>query len=175
MRYYLLRQAVLEDKWRLGDACDLDNWLLIDPPANLMTPKRYTLDTRFEGREVDYSLAGYASIPVLSENAFNALSGLDLDAPGARTVFAPLDIEHVATQKHYFAMLIESQIDCVDEARSEFLKFEADDHKRRLIDTSRAGSWVLEPISSADRSATICRGPVSRLGFPNMVETSKSR
>lgn len=66
MRYYLMRQDITVcDRWVLGDVHHVDNWHFSDPPVNFMEPGTYTLDVRFDGKEVDYSLAGYASVPVL--------------------------------------------------------------------------------------------------------------
>ena len=63
------QDATVCDRWVLGDVHHVDNWYFSDPPVNFMEPGTYTLDVRFDGKEVDYSLAGYASVPVLSERA----------------------------------------------------------------------------------------------------------
>lgn len=132
MKYYLLRQDVsVNNKWILDCIRHVDNWLFIDPPVNFMEPGGYTLDVRFEGVEVDYSLAGYASVPVLSGKACDALSGLDeIDEPYRHVVFAPVEIEGGSVSQEYFLMIIETHIDCVDEEKSDFLKFESDDPVR---------------------------------------------
>lgn len=132
MKYYLLRQDLsLAEKWVLGDVRHVDNWKFCDPPVNFMEPGRYTLDIRFDGVEVDYSLAGYASVPVLSERARDSLIGLpEVDQPYQNVVFEPVDIEGKQVSKNYFLMIIETQIDCVDEEISSFTKFSVDDPVR---------------------------------------------
>lgn len=132
MKYYLLRQDLsLSEKWVLGDVRHVDNWKFSDPPVNFMEPGRYTLDVRFDGVEVDCSLAGYASVPVLSERARDSLIGLpEVDQPYQNVVFEPVDIEGKQVSKNYFLMIIETQIDCVDEELSRFTKFSVDDPVR---------------------------------------------
>ncbi len=132
MKYYLLRQDLsVSEKWVLGDVRHVDNWNFSDPPVNFMEPGRYTLDVRFDGVEIDYSLAGYASVPVLSERARNSLIGLsEVDQPYQNVVFEPVDIEGKQVSQNYFLMIIETQIDCVDEESSSFTKFSVDDPVR---------------------------------------------
>lgn len=132
MRYYLLRQDVaVPGKWVLGDVRHVNNWFCIEPPVNFMEPGTYTLDVRFDGGEVDYSLAGYASVPVVSSKACTALSGLpEVDEPYCHVVFEPVRIENKAVRQAYFLMIIETQIECVDEKKSVYKKFQADDPVR---------------------------------------------
>lgn len=95
MNYYLMWQDVaIKGKWILGDIGYVNNWKFIDPPVNFMEPGSYSSKVRFDGAEVDYSLAGYASVPVLSEKAVISLMGLsEIDEPYRNVVFAPLEIE----------------------------------------------------------------------------------
>ncbi|PHX36985.1 hypothetical protein AO263_21825 [Pseudomonas sp. NZIPFR-PS5] len=132
MKYYLMRQDVTVcDKWVLGDVKHVNNWHFSDPPVNFMEPGTYTLDVKFDGREVDYSLAGYAGVPVLSEKARNSLVGLrEVDEPYRDVIFAPVEISNKEVCQNYFLMIIEAQIDCVDEKCSRFKKFEVDDPVR---------------------------------------------
>lgn len=162
MNYYLLRQDIsVPEKWVLGDVRHVDNWHFSNPPVNFMEPGRYTLDVRSDGREIDYSLAGYASVPVLSEKARNSLVGLaDLDQPYEHVVFEPLDIDGKEVTQRYFLMIIETQIDCVDEALSDFTKFSANDPVRPdmagqyrafynlAIDGSKAGAFHIFRIKN---------------------------
>ncbi|CAM3204527.1 MULTISPECIES: imm11 family protein [Pseudomonas] len=132
MKYYLLRQDLsISGKWVLGDVRHVDNWNFSNPPLNFMEPGRYTLDVRFDGVEIDYSLAGYASVPVLSERARNSLIGLsEVDQTYHNVVFEPVDIEGKHVSQNYFLMIIETQIDCVDEESSRFTKFSVNDPVR---------------------------------------------
>ncbi|WLI06913.1 hypothetical protein PSH66_00870 [Pseudomonas sp. FP597] len=132
MKYYLMRQDVTVcDKWKLGGVHHVNNWHFSDPPVNFMEAGTYTLDVKVDGKEVDYSLAGYASVPVLSEKARNSLAGLqEVDEPYRNVVFAPVEINNKKVCHNYFLMIIETQIDCVDEKNSRFKKFEINDPVR---------------------------------------------
>ncbi len=132
MKYYLMWQDVsIKGKWVLDDVGYFNNWNFIDPPVNFMEPGSYSSKVRFDGVEVDYSLAGYASVPVLSEKAVDSLIGLpEIDEPCRNVVFAPVEIKHKILKQNYFAMIIETQIDCVDEGSSEFSVFENNDPVR---------------------------------------------
>lgn len=132
MKYYLLRQDLsVPEKWVLGDVRHVDNWNFSNPPVNFMEPGRYKIDVRFDGIEVDYCLAGYASVPVVSERARKSLIGLsEVDQPYQHVVFAPVDIEVKQVSQNYFLMIIETEIDCVDEKSSRFTKFSFDDPVR---------------------------------------------
>nr|WP_312971379.1 DUF1629 domain-containing protein [Pseudomonas sp.] len=132
MKYYLLRQDVaVPGKWVLGDVRHVDNWHFTNPPVSFMEPGRYALDIRLDGEEVDYSLAGYASAPVLSAKACGALAGLpEIDELYRNVVFEPVQIEGKQVFQDYFLMIVETQIDCVDEERSDFNKYDFDDPVR---------------------------------------------
>ncbi|WP_262191700.1 imm11 family protein [Pseudomonas sp. 20P_3.2_Bac5] len=132
VRYYLLRQDMtVSEKWVLGDIRHVDNWKFSDPPVNFMEPGVYVLDIRFDGVELDYSLAGYASAPVLSRKARDSLMGLpDVDEPYMNVVFEPVVIEGKAVSSDYYLMIVESQADCVDESRSRFDVYTSSDPVR---------------------------------------------
>ncbi len=132
MNYFLIWQDVsIVGKWILDDVGYVNNWNFIDPPVNFMEPGSYSSKVRFDGIEVDYSLAGYASVPVVSQRVVESLIGLsEIDEPYRNVVFAPVEIEHKILKQSYFAMIIETQVDCVDEERSEFSIFTQDDPAR---------------------------------------------
>lgn len=132
MRYYLLRQDVaVSGKWALGDIRHADNWKFSDPPVNFMEPGEYVLDVRFDGLELDYSLAGYASVPVLSRKARDSLVGLpDVDEPYMHVVLEPVAIEGKEVSSDYYLMVIESQVECVDESKSRFELYRSSDPVR---------------------------------------------
>lgn len=132
MNYYRIRPDLkVAQRWVLGDVRHIDNWLLIDPPVNFMEPGRYALDVAHVGCETDYTLAGYASAPVVSRKFLDALSGLpDVDAAYEHVVFEPVLIEGQDVVHEYYLMIVETQIDCLDEWNSEFVRFEEHDSVR---------------------------------------------
>ncbi len=153
MRYFLMRPDLsLTGVWSLGDVRNVNNWILIQPPPQYMEPGRHVLDIYVNGVETDYSLAGYAGVPILSETAVRALDGLpEADTPYVGVVFNPVEIVGQNVSCAYYAMIIEDLVDCVDEHRSEFEKFAVGDSIRPdlagrysyflnlVIDSSRAG------------------------------------
>jgi len=117
--------------WSLGDIRNVNNWIFIEPHPQYMEPGRHVLDVYAIGLEVDYSLAGYAGVPVLSKAAVRALDGLpEVDIPYVGVVFNPVEIVGQDVNDDYYVMIIEDLVDCVDEDRSEFEKFSSDDSIR---------------------------------------------
>ena len=85
---------------------------------------------------LDFSLAGYASAPILSNRAKQSLVGIsDFDEPFQHVVLEPAKI--TGHQDNFYVMIVETQLDCVDETRSIFKKYESDDPVR----PDRAGEY----------------------------------
>lgn len=139
MNYYLLRDDVnINDKWYLTAIDNCDNWHFSDPPLEFMEPCIYSAAIKQEGVHVDYNLAGYASVPVVSEIFKNALLGLpEVDEPYYHVVFEQVKITNSELATDYFAMIIETQLDCVDESKSDFKKYAINDPVR----PDRAGEY----------------------------------
>ncbi len=103
-----------------------------------MEPCTYALEVREEGVSLDFSLAGYASVPVLSEKARDALLGVpDVDEPYMNVVLEPVAVAGEQAHDRYYVMIVETQLDCVDESRSAFKKYEVHDPVR----PDRAGEY----------------------------------
>lgn len=122
MRYFELSVDIRDhDAWYLGAISETDNWRFVRPPMISMdSPLRdtagrpYKTALKHNGRPMDYTLAGYASVPVVSFKALRALSGLD-----GFTGF-PVDIEGFAQQDLYNIVHFWDVADCFDEAQSNF-------------------------------------------------------
>lgn len=139
MKYYLLRDDLeLPSRWFLGDIRNVDNWGFSDPAPYFMEPAIYTLDVYRKGTAMDYTATEAFGVPVLSRKAKDALSGLpEIDEPYYHTVLEPVNVEGMPVEQDYFVMVIETQIDCVDEVRSDFQKYEVNDPVR----PDRAGEY----------------------------------
>ncbi|CAI8817198.1 MULTISPECIES: imm11 family protein [Pseudomonas] len=139
MKYYLLREDVqFPERWYLGDIKHCNNWLFIDPPSEYMEPCTYALEVLEEGVSLDFSLAGYASVPILSEKARDALVGIpDVDEPYMNVVLEPVTVAGEHAHDRHYVMIVETQLDCVDESRSAFKKYEVNDPVR----PDRAGEY----------------------------------
>lgn len=100
----------------MGDVRKVSNWNFIKLSVNLVEPEKYGLYLRFNGCEVDYSLAGYASVPVLSLKAYKALSGLpEVDEPYCNVIYESVRFEKKEVRGCVFLMIIETQFYCIDE------------------------------------------------------------
>lgn len=135
MRYYLLRDNWDEKgKWRLSPIHQCDNWLFSNPPAEYMEPCIYSASVEEEGKHTDYTLAGYASVPVVSKRFKEALVGLkEVDEPYYHTIFEKVELSGSHIETDYFVMIIETQIECVDEVKSSFKKFTEDEPKDIVV------------------------------------------
>ena len=132
MKYYRLRDDInFPDRWYLGDVMHVDNWLYRNPPVEFMEPGKSSLEIYQDGNEIDFTLTERYSVPIVSESFLKALSGLEeIDKPYHHVVFNEVDIVGKSLLNKYFAMVIETQIDCVDELQSDFKKYEINDPVR---------------------------------------------
>ena len=151
MNFFLMRPDLSSvGVWSLGDIRNVNNWILIQPTPQYMEPGRHVLDVDVNGVETDYSLAGYAGVPILSEKAVRALAGIpEVDKPYVGVVFNPVEIVGQNVSCDYYAMIDEDLVECVDESRSEFEKFAFDDSIRP--DLAGRYSYFLNLVIDSDR------------------------
>lgn len=124
-----------EDRWIFDSfkyASDNANFEFIDPPDGYMEPCTYPIDLYRAGRKTDFSFTmDSGNIPVVSQRFRDALQGLaEVDKPYEHVVFEPVQIDNVQTKENYFVMIIDTKIDCVDEKRSKFEKYEVSNNIR---------------------------------------------
>lgn len=139
MKYYRLRDDInFSSRWYLGDVQHVDNWLYRNPPVDFMEPGRGSLEIYQDGKEMDFTLTERYAVPIISGDFVEALSGLDeVDKPYHYVVFNEVEILDKPVSKSYFAMIIETQLDCVDESKSDFKKYAINDPVR----PDRAGEY----------------------------------
>jgi hypothetical protein len=137
MKYYLLREDTnINNRWYLGSIKHCNNWFFTDPPVEYMEPSTYETEMQSDGVALDFSLAGYASVPIISHKAKKSLIGIsDFDEPFRHVVLEPAKV--AGHQDEFYVMIVETQIDCVDETRSIFEKYKSDDSVR----PDRAGEY----------------------------------
>lgn len=127
MQYFELSINLLDQKaWHLGDISREDlaageNWRFVQPPMVPMdSPLRTNGQGPFKtvlknnGKPKDYSIAGYASVPIVKFKVTKCLDGLD-----GFTVF-PVTIEGFAQRDLYHIVHFWDVVDCFDEAQSQF-------------------------------------------------------
>ncbi|KRG74225.1 hypothetical protein ABB30_14520 [Stenotrophomonas ginsengisoli] len=183
MNYYLLRQDMdIPDRWVLGAVRHVDNWLFRDPPVEFMEPGSYSVDVHFPGRQVDFSLAGYADVPVLSEKACDALCGLaEVDEPYRNVVFQRVEVVGAVSENNYFVMTIETQVDCIDQVQSSFERFASNDPVRPdldgryrvftnlIIDSQRIGGHHIFRLSDYLRAIIVSEVVKERLEMAGVI------
>ena len=149
MNYYLLRDDPhVSCRWQLGTIEHLDNWRLLKPDPVDMEPGRYHLQMRSPGVPLDYTHTLLYGLPVLSDTARDALLGLpEVDEPYANVVMQPLEIDGGPWRNDYFLMVVETRLDCVDETRSRFTRFEENDPVRpdKAGDYASFSNLVVDP------------------------------
>jgi len=150
MKFFrLLDDLEFPDRWYLSTVSDADNWRLARPPVlGMGDPLRdqvLKVELRKSGIPLDYSLAGYAGVPVVSFEALHAISGLD----GFTAI--PAKIGGFQQKTSYYILHFWDEADCVDERASKFEKYQVDDPVRPdlagnysaffslVIDPSRTG------------------------------------
>lgn len=139
---------------RLKHETENANFEFVEPPLEYMEPCTYPIDLHRDGRETDFSFTMDAgNIPILSKKAKSALIGLpEVDEPYHHVVLEPVKIENKQVDQDYYIMIIETQIDCVDEERSKFQKYEYNDPVR----PDKAGQYrsffnlVIDPTKIRD-------------------------
>lgn len=144
MRYYLLRDdryGLLREteqsarRWLFGKfkyGTVEQNRAFVDPHVSYMEPCTYPIDLYRDGERTDFSFTmDFGCVPILSEKAKDALAGLpEVDEPYKHVVIEPIRIDNKEVAEQYYVMIIETQLDCVDQERSDFEKFEIDDPVR---------------------------------------------
>lgn len=127
MKYYLLKDNLdFPNRWYLGDIESIDNWSLTTGRApNIPDPaKALGIELYQEGAEMDFTTTEGHGVPIVSSRFKRALG----EPRGVR--YLPVEIIGHSTQTQYFAMLIQTLADCIDESRSEFEQFTATDPVR---------------------------------------------
>lgn len=123
MSFYRLKDDVrYSNRWYLGEVVGFDNWdLLKSPPEDSVALE---IELFRDGDEMDFTLSECYGVPVVSEKIKEQLevcSGVN---------FVPIRIKGKKCNSKYYALVVPSVIECVDEGRSSFQKFEVNDPVR---------------------------------------------
>jgi hypothetical protein len=150
MEYYKLTIDLQDhEAWHLGDIArgDLspgDNWRFVQPPMIPMDNSLrenaegpYKTRLKNSGKPVDYTIAGYAGVPIVKFKVTRCLQGMD-----GFTAF-PVDIEGFAQRDLYHILHFWDVVDCVDEGKSDFAKFAENDPVRPDLAGQYSGFYKL--------------------------------
>ncbi len=120
--YELFFDIHFKNRWYLGDIVNDDlNWKFTNGEKTELPKHLLQVKINVDGLELDFELAGYASVPIVSERFKNKIN----DIP--HLTFIPIEILNKKVSTSFYIMLIEKLVDCVDEKKSEFQKFTEDD------------------------------------------------
>lgn len=126
-QYYTLSIDLHDhEAWHLGDIVrsDLlagDNWRFVQPPIIPMDSSLrenagdpYKTKLKNSGKPMDYTIAGYAGVPIAKFKVTRCLKGID-----GFTAF-PVEIEGFGQKDLYHILHFWDVVDCFDEAKSQF-------------------------------------------------------
>lgn len=123
MRYFELNDDInFPGRWYLGDIANVDNWEL----SFSWKDDFDVLDVGLvrNGLEMDFTFTECYRVPVVSLKVKKALE----DFHGLS--FVPVRINGKICSTDYFILIVNDVVQCVDEKRSEFQKFEENDPVR---------------------------------------------
>ncbi|SEH59429.1 hypothetical protein SAMN05660691_00390 [Rheinheimera pacifica] len=122
MSYYELTDDInFPNRWYLGDVAFADNWEL----AKHLDPEReYEVEVYRDGSEMDYTHNEAYGVSVVSRKFKEALAGI------SGIAFAKANIIGNRPDGEFYIMAVANEVECIDEEKSEFQKFEVDDPVR---------------------------------------------
>lgn len=171
MKYFRIHPDVaMRERWILGDIRYADNWSFLDPPVERMEPCCYALDLLFDGVAVDFTVAGSASVPIVSARLCDALAGLpEIEELYMNTVMEPVSVEGASGDAEYFAMIVESKFDCIDGTSSKFTRFAVNDPWQPPLSEENAAEFKLVLDASKIGDKNIFR----LVGYPHALIVSE--
>lgn len=166
MSHFRLRDDVhVDGRWYLGDVRAIDNWSLVSGSTLSSLPQSFAVEIDQDGNEMDFTLTEAFGVPIVSGKLKDALAHL------TSVRFVPVTLSGRKTSSPYFVMLIESLVECVDEARSEFEQFGPDDPVRPDL----AGQFKAFYELILDGKKAAAADPMFRLArFPSAIIVSEA-
>lgn len=125
-RYYRLRTDIYyPNRWYLGDINNVDDdWVFIEgKPVDEKKFKNLRVKISKKGASMDFTETSAFIAPIVSEKFAECLSDY-------KDEVQLIPVKVPATKEQYFIMVVKNKIDCVDESKSFFSKFEKDDSVR---------------------------------------------
>lgn len=162
MKYYRLMDELYnpEDRWFLKSLNVVDEnkisvWKFLSPEkVELPEMEKLTISIREEGRPLDFTFADFEVLVVNEKVAF-FLSDEECQ-------LIPVEIEGIKNGHSYFITVLLKSVDCVDESRSNFEKWQVDDPIRPdlageyksiyklFVDASKIGDNAIFRLSKSD-------------------------
>ena len=122
MLYRLNDDIEYPDRWYLGDVIGVDNWQLATSSPDTNEP----LDVELvqDGVETDFTITATYGLPIVSSKIRREF----VDLP--ELTFVPVSVVGRSCHTQYYVMVTKRTVDCVDEEKSEYQKFEENDPVR---------------------------------------------
>lgn len=118
MKYFrLLEDMSLMDRWYLGKIQAINNWTLYSDQL----PELLSISLVKDGSEIDFTYTETYVVPIVSSK----LRMLLAEVKNIR--FVPVQPLGKECNFEYFVMIVDEIIDCIDEEKSHFEKFQNDD------------------------------------------------
>jgi hypothetical protein len=127
MKYYRLMDELnkIKDRWFLKSLNVVDEnkisvWKFLSPaPVNLPDTAKLKISVREIGKALDFTFADFEVLIVNEKVAF-FLSDVECQ-------LLPVEVGGVKNEHSYFVVVILNSVDCLDESRSVFEKWQSDD------------------------------------------------
>jgi hypothetical protein len=122
--YRLYTDNYFPDHWYLGDINVDDNWIFTDgKPVNVKKNKKLEVEVDEKGVETDFTETSAFIVPIISKRFAECLYEYT-----DQVQLLPVKVP--SAKDSYYILVIKHEIDCVDESRSEFVKFKENDEIR---------------------------------------------
>jgi hypothetical protein len=122
--YRLLDDISCPGRWYLGNVNVEDNWIFTyGMPVDETRFQNLIVEIYQSGREMDYSITEVYGVPVVSERLTEWLYEYMDDVQ-----LMPIKVPNAS--KNYFILVVKNKINCVDERKSNFQKYEVDNEVR---------------------------------------------
>ena len=122
MNFYRLSDDIdFPNRWYLGDVSFVDNWQLL---SCVDSELEYQVQLWRVGEPMDFTCNEAYGVCIVSSSFKEALVGIN----GVN--FAKANIIEASSNKQFYVMSVTNEIECIDEEKSEFQKFEINDPVR---------------------------------------------
>lgn len=126
MQYFrLLDELNFPNRWHLRRLVGIDGAEFARPPmvaiGDPVRERAYEVELQVDGTAMDYTTTSFRSVPIASFEVVRALSGLD----GFTAL--PASIRAFSQRTSYHILHFWDEVDCVDEDKSQFEKFQPND------------------------------------------------
>ncbi len=153
MRYYrILDDLNAENRWWLGNLVlsdEVNFWDYLRTKEIVPPPKALEMEMQETGEPLDITMAAF-EVLVVNEKGKQLFSNRDFQ-------FIPVSIKSQESGSKYYVMVTLFEEDCVDEAKSEFERYERDDEIRPDLAGKYSGFFKLVIDTSKQYSHAVFR------------------